>query len=293
MRWPMVAIFLLLFLFLFRGMEVSAQPKPEGTLNIALANLAEEGFLADLGDPEQGRVWPFVYEYPFYLNKDRKLMPGLAEKFEYSKDGLTLTLFLRKGVIWQGGWGEVTADDVKYTYDRLSRSSTSMVASILRAAVKNIDIIDRTVVAFRLKKPSPEVWGDIFGAANAAAPIMCKKYIESVGDEKARFQPIGSGPYRLVERRAGEYLKFQASEKHWRVVPEFKDVMVHLVPEETTRVAMLKTGKIDIAPISAQTVADLRNTADVTAIAFWGVLVECIRRPIIASKRGTTAQTRG
>jgi ABC-type transport system substrate-binding protein len=78
---------------------VCAEPKPQGTLNIALASLAEEGFLSPVGESAQARVWPLVFEYPFYLNeKTQKPMPGLAKRMEYSKDGLTLTMYLRKGV---------------------------------------------------------------------------------------------------------------------------------------------------------------------------------------------------
>jgi peptide/nickel transport system substrate-binding protein len=94
---------------------------------------------------------------------------------------------------------------------------------------------------------------------------MSKKYYEKVGDEKTRYQPIGSGPYRLVEHKTGQYLKFEASDKHWRVVPEFKYVVVHIVPEESTRIAMLKTGAVDIAPVTAQQMADLQKTPGITA----------------------------
>ncbi len=109
-----IGIVLLLIALPLLGEGAPAKPKPQGTLRIALGSLAEEGFLPDLGDSEQARVWPLVYDYPFYFNlKTRKPIPGLAERFEYSKDGLTLTIYLRKGVFWQGGWGEVTAEDFR------------------------------------------------------------------------------------------------------------------------------------------------------------------------------------
>jgi peptide/nickel transport system substrate-binding protein len=94
---------------------------------------------------------------------------------------------------------------------------------------------------------------------------MCKKYIETVGDEKARWEPIGSGPYRLVEHKFGEYLKFEASDEHWLIVPEFKYIVVQIVPEESTRIAMLKTGETDIVPISAQSLPDLQKRPEITA----------------------------
>ncbi len=243
---------------------VCAEPKPEGTLNVAVASISQEGFLADLGDIDQGVAWVLVYDYPLYSNQKGDILPGLAERYEYSKDGLTLTLFLRKGVPWQEGWGEVTADDFKYTYDRLGRSLSSVLASPLRASVKSIEVVNRYTVAFHLKQPAPELWGNLFGWVTSSGPIMCKKYIEAVGDDKAKSKPIGSGPYRLVEHKPGNYMKFEASDKHWRVVPEFKYLFLRIVPEESTRAAMLKTGEIDIAPISVQSIGDLRNHPEIT-----------------------------
>ena len=62
--------------------EALAQPKPEGTLRIALPTLAEEGFLTDMGDSNQTHVYSLVYDYPFFYDeKKRELIPGVAEKF--------------------------------------------------------------------------------------------------------------------------------------------------------------------------------------------------------------------
>jgi peptide/nickel transport system substrate-binding protein len=105
---------------------------------------------------------------------------------------------------------------------------------------------------------------------NPYLPILCKKYVETVGLDKARFNPIGSGPYRLVEHKHGDYLKFEASDKHWRVVPEFKNLIVKIVPEESTRAAMLKTGEIDIGQISTQTFPDMQKAKEITAEAWPG-----------------------
>jgi len=100
--------------------------------------------------------------------------------------------------------------------------------------------------------------------------ILCKKYVETVGEEKARFQPIGSGPYRLVEHKTGQYLKFEATEKNWRLVPEFKYIIMQIVPEESTRVAMLKTGDTDIAPITTLSMAELQKQKGISAVPWPG-----------------------
>ncbi|MFC1820636.1 ABC transporter substrate-binding protein, partial [Thermodesulfobacteriota bacterium] len=110
-----------------------------------------------------------------------------------------------------------------------------------------------------LKKPDPVFWINLTISDNPYMPIICKKYIETVGVDAAQKHPIGSGPYRLVEHKLGDYMKFEAFEQHWRVAPEFKYLIMRMVHEESTRAAMLKTGDIDISPISADRIPELHK----------------------------------
>jgi peptide/nickel transport system substrate-binding protein len=144
----------------------------------------------------------------------------------------------------------------------MDKNSVNIQAAAYRKLFKTIEMVDRYSVALHLKQTAPEL---VYDLVKALSPIICKKYTEKVGDQKAMFHPIGSGPYRLVEHKPGEYLKFEASDKHWRVLPEFKYIVVHIVPEESTRIALLKTGAADIAPVTAQHMADLQKTTGITA----------------------------
>lgn len=241
--------------------ETLAQPKPEGTLRAAWPTLAQEGFLPDYGDTDQNVNWCLVYDFPFFKNeKTRENIPGLALGGEYSKDASSYTMHLRKGVPWQDTkkWGEVTAEDVKYTYERIMRrTSTASLQPTLEEAIKSMELIDRYTLKINFKNPFPEFH---MVASQKHGPIVCKKYVETVGDEKARWEPIGSGPWRLVEHKFGQYLKFEAADKNWRLVPEFKYIYQYIVPEESTRIAMLKTKQLDLAQISPSQMADVEKT---------------------------------
>jgi ABC-type transport system substrate-binding protein len=203
-------------------------------------------------------MWPLVYEYPFYIHeKTRDYIPGLALRGEYSKDAMSYTMYLRKGVPWQGGWGEVTAEDIKYSFERVMRKdSVAMMKKMFAGRLKGIDVLDPYTVKFNFKKKSPEFHAQF---ALFYGPIHCKKYIETVGDEKARWEPIGSGAFRLVEHKLGDYLKYEAVDKHWRIVPEFKTIYQHIVPEESTRWAMLKTGKIHLGQVTPMRIAEAKK----------------------------------
>jgi hypothetical protein len=84
-----------LFLIGLPLLEVCAEPKPQGTLKPAQAFCAQEAFLGYYGENEQTRVWPLIYEYPFYGHEEtREYMPGLALRGEYSKDVMNCTMNL-------------------------------------------------------------------------------------------------------------------------------------------------------------------------------------------------------
>jgi peptide/nickel transport system substrate-binding protein len=238
----------ILFLLVLSFVKAEAAAKPEGTLTVAVPTLGEEGFLPERNTASAAAGWECVYDYLIYYDSIAdKPLHGLAERWEYSKNGLSLTFYLRKGIQFQDGWGELTAEDVKFTVEHITGpASTNIISTTLKSSIESMEVKDRYTLVIHLKRPDPDLWIN-FTSDNPNLPILCKKYIETVGEEKANRQPIGSGPYRFVESKLGEYSKFEALEKHWLVVPEFKYVIYRVVPEETTRVAMLKTGEVDIA----------------------------------------------
>jgi peptide/nickel transport system substrate-binding protein len=176
-----------------------------------------------------------------------------------SADGKTWTFWLREGVQFHEGWGELTAEDVKYSWERMvDENSIGSPAGQLRALFDTIEVVDPYKIVVTLQKPYAEFVPSHMMDYNAGGMIVCKKYVESVGDEEANAHPIGTGPYTLAEehQKAGPIkLKvIEGVENHWRVTPEFETVTFLLVPEEATRVAMLKAGEADLAPISYDSV---------------------------------------
>ena len=76
---------------------------------------------------------------------------------------------------------------------------------------------------------------------------MPKKYVEKVGDEGFKKHPIGLGPYRFVSHTLGVELVMEAFEGYWRKMPSVKRLVFKVVPDPTTRAAMLKRGEVDVA----------------------------------------------
>jgi peptide/nickel transport system substrate-binding protein len=233
---------------------------PEGNLTVALSTYAEDTFLPWNGGVARQTYMGLIYEWLFYTNLETlEPEPGLALDWEMSPDGMTYTFHLREGVQFHEGWGEVTGEDVKYSWERMiDENSIGSPAGQLRALIDTIEVPDPYTVVLHLQKPNAEIIRGHMTDYNAGGMIVCKEYVESVGDEEANAHPIGTGPYTLAEEHeeAGPIVlkTIEGVENHWRVTPEFETVTFLLVPEEATRVAMMLAGEADMAPISYDSV---------------------------------------
>src|SRR6185436_8483195 len=100
-----------------------------------------------------------------------------------------------------------------------------------------------------------------YATATGAGWIVPKKYVEEVGQEGFKKAPIGAGPYKFVSFKPGVELVLEAHEAYWRKVPNVKTLAFRVITEETTRLAALKRGEIDIAySFTGPTAEELRKT---------------------------------
>ena len=204
------------------------------------------------------------------------MAPSLAESWSVSKDGLAYEFVLRKGVKFHDG-EPVTAEDVKFSLERYRGGG----ASTLKARVAGVDVVDPQRVRIRLKQPWPDFMTFYGTPATGAAWVVPKKYVERVGDDGFKRAPVGAGPYRFVSFNPGVELVLEANEGYWRKPPSVKRLIFRSVPDDTTRLAMLKRGEADIAyAIRGPLAEEVRRTpgltlkATVPTFTEWLVFVE-------------------
>jgi peptide/nickel transport system substrate-binding protein len=245
-----MVFFMILIPLLGYAAVITSKPTPAGTLTVARVDLGVEVWLPDQGATTQTPV-ASCYDYLYYRDENGKVIPGLAESWEISPDGLTYTFRLRKGIQFHGGWGELTAEDVKYSYELGIRKGTQNTTLVpWRDFMDKVEVIDPYTIVFRLKAFTSLLFATAGREYNLNLPVASKKYVEAVGIEQAGRKPIGTGPYKFVEHVFGDHITFEAVENHWRKTPEFKTLILRKVPEEASRVSMLRTGEADIIDLS-------------------------------------------
>ena len=186
----------------------------------------------------------------------QKVGNSLAESWKESPDGRRYEFKLRRDLKFHNG-DPVTADDVKWSFERYKGSGSKL----LQERVRQVDVVDPLTVRFHLKEPWPDFMTFYGTSATGAAWIVPKKYVEKVGDDGFKKAPIGAGPYKVVSFTPGVELVMEAFEGYWRKTPSVKRLVFRSMPEETTRAAALKKGDVDIAYLLTGPVADdIRKT---------------------------------
>jgi peptide/nickel transport system substrate-binding protein len=227
------------------GVHTTGQSQPEGQVVIAFDTTIAPAYLDPAETP--GIATPFVFLYALHDALVKPLpgngmAPCLAESWTESPDGLIHEFKLREGLTFHNG-DPFTAEDVKFSFLRYKGAS----AKLLHEKVKAVEIVDAYRLRFVLREPWPDFLTFYATLATGAAWVVPKKYIEQVGDDGFKRHPVGLGPYRVVRSDPGVELVLEANEYYWRQVPSIKRIIFKGIPERSTRLAMLKTGEVDIA----------------------------------------------
>jgi peptide/nickel transport system substrate-binding protein len=136
----------------------------------------------------------------------------------------------------------VTAEDVKFSFERYRGSAHNAIKDHVAA----VETPDPRHVRFRLKQPWPDFMTFYVGATGAGW-IVPKKYVESVGEDGYKKAPVGAGPYKFVSFKPGQELTLEAFDQYWRKAPSVRRLVFRVIPDESTRLAALKRGEVDIA----------------------------------------------
>lgn len=213
------------------------------------------------------------------LDYDANYEMRLAERYEVSPDHKTITFHLRKGVKSPYG-NEFTTKDVIYRWQRgfEMKALTEFYAGVLDISGMNaFKVIDDYTCSMTANNPSPllEPISAVSTATGFLDSTEAKKH--ATADDKWAMKYISQnvpsfGPYYIIEWTPGQQAVFEANPNYYKGVPEIKKVLIKVIPESSSRLAMVKDGTIDVAlELSPREINSLKGSRGVRVITESGV----------------------
>jgi peptide/nickel transport system substrate-binding protein len=172
--------------------------------------------------------------------KDFSPVPGLADSWETSEDGLTWTFHLNEDAKWHDG-EPVTSEDVAYTFNRILEEEQGLYIDYVRQ-IEKIETPDEHTVVFTTKEPSVQM-------LSMYVYILPKHIWEDVpASETKSFKnepAIGSGPFQALEWREGQFARLKANPDYFRGTPHVDEIIFNFYDNDDTMVQALKNGEVD------------------------------------------------
>jgi len=186
-----------------------------------------------------------------------EVIPGVAKDWDVSEDSLTYTFYLREGVKFHNGT-EVTASDVKYTYERLMDPEVASVGvdlfNFVEGAqefkdgeadhISGIKILDDYTIEITLTKLSPNFLYNVAGGSNYNAAIVPKDVVEEAGDNFTN-NPVGCGPFKFEKWNRGSSVELSAFKDYYGEGPYLDKLIVRVMEEAPARNAAFRSNELD------------------------------------------------
>ncbi len=188
------------------------------------------------------------------------IVPDLALSWDISTDNKEITFHLRKGVQFQKGYGEFTAADVKFSFERIIDPAQKSPEAGSWDALDHVEIIDDYTVKLVLKAPSAKLFTSTL-PLNAGF-IVSKKAVEALRNAAFGLSPVGTGPYEFDHWTPGQETVLMAFKDYFGVPPKIAKLTFIPIPEIGTAEMAVKTGEVDVAGISLTNIAAFQQNPD-------------------------------
>jgi dipeptide transport system substrate-binding protein len=194
-----------------------------------------------------------------------RVVPGLAERWDISPDGKTYTFHLRRGVKWHTNrifkpTRDFNADDIVFSFERqwkeddpffkVTSSNHSYFNDMgLPALLKSVEKLDDYTVRVVLNEPEAPFLSDL---AMEFAGIQSKEYADAMlkagTPEKIDQEPIGTGPFFLVQYQKDAVIRYRAFADYWGGKAKIDDLVFSITPDAAVRWAKLQKGECHVMP---------------------------------------------
>ena len=240
------------------GGLASAAPNRGGVLRVGLA-----GDPLNM-DPHQSaafadrQIFQNVFDKLVDINQDLQIVPMLATSWTISPDGRTYTFKLQRNVVFHDGT-PFNAEAVKSNFERMLDPAFASPRRSEVNLVQKITVVDPATVQIDLEKPfSPFLATLSDRAGMMISPAAARRLGRGIA-----LEPVGTGPYKMVERRPQERIVLERFDQHWdKTAGNVDRILYRPFTDEQARLANIKAGELDvIEQIPPTEAANLKNDA--------------------------------
>lgn len=168
---------------------------------------------------------------------DGSVVPGLAESWEISDDGMTYTFKLRSGVTFHDGT-TMDAEDVKFSLDRINAEDSANAQKALYSAISGVTVIDPMTVEITLSEPNGNM---LFNLAWGDAVIVAPESIENI-----KQQPIGTGAFKFDSWSQGDKIEISRNPDYWGTPAVLSKATFKFISDPTAAFAAMMAEDVDV-----------------------------------------------
>ncbi|WP_297427584.1 peptide-binding protein [Clostridium sp.] len=245
-------------------LRYAVESSPKGLFNPLLSNTTYDNNVNNL-----------VYSPLILLDENNEFEPGLAEKYEFSDDKLTLTFHLRKDVKWHDG-EDFTADDVAFTFTSIADPKYkgprfNEISKVVGAqdyhdgkadSVSGIKVIDKNTLSFTYTKTYAPALSNFSQRGILPKHIWSKVNIEEWDKQSDLLnKPIGTGPFKLTDFKPDQYVELAKNDNYFGGAPKINKFIFKVTNTET-ELSELAKGDLDVVELSSTKEEDLKMLKD-------------------------------
>ena len=168
---------------------------------------------------------------------DGSVVPGLAESWEISDDGLTYTFKLHSGVTFHDGT-TMDADDVKFSLDRINADDSANAQKALFSAISEVNVVDPTTVEIKLSEPNGSL---LFNLAWGDAVIVAPESIDNI-----KQLPIGTGAFKFTSWTQGDNIMIEKNPNYWGTPAALDVATFKFISDPTAAFASMMAEDVDV-----------------------------------------------
>lgn len=195
-----------------------------------------------------------------YEPRSSEVTMDAAEEFEVSEDGLSATFKLKEGIQFHHGYGEMTAEDVKFSFERIIDPETDSAYTSDWSTLERVEVTGKYTGKLVFSEPLAFLTTTTIPYTSGA--IISKDAYEDRGDRFAT-DPVGSGPYYWADWQPNQKMVLERFDDYYGEAPDYERIEVLPIVDDSSAEVAFDRGELDVTSISLDSVDRYRGQDDV------------------------------